>query len=59
MYKEAGQKGNFRKMSVLPVWGLPGAIYSPGHENRGDGLSMAVGLNPPLIGLILTPLNRS
>ena len=58
-----------RKISekcVLPVWGVPRAIYSPKHENRGGshckaagGLSMAAGLNPPLIGLILTPLDRS
>ena len=45
---------------------MPGAIYNPERENRGGGhykaassLSMAGDLNTPLIGLILTPLDRS
>ena len=56
-------KGKFQK-NVCPfylghVCGMPRAIYSPGRENRGDGLSMAAGLNLPLVWLILTPLERS
>ena len=31
---------------------------SPRHENQGVGHCKAAGLNPPLIRLILTPLNR-
>ena len=46
-------------MCALPIRGLPGAIYSLGHENRGGSLSMAASLNPPMIGLILTPLDIS
>ena len=57
--EKLGQRENFRKMCALPIRGLPGAIYSLGHENRGGGLSMAASLNPPMIGLILTPLDRS
>jgi len=49
------------------ICGVPGAIYSPGCENRGgshckafDGLLMAAGSNPPpLIRLLLIPLDRS
>ena len=61
--ESSGQKANFRKMCVLPIWGMLGAIYSPGHENRGGGRavgssSRAASLRPPLIRLILTPLDR-
>ena len=45
---------------------MHGAIYNLGRENRGDGhykalgsLLMAAGLKPPLIKLLLTPLDRS
>ena len=59
MLRAARQKANFRKMCLLPIWGMLGAIYSPECENRGGSHCKAAGLNPPLIWLISTPLDRS
>ena len=41
------------------VWGMLGAIYSLRCENRGGSHYRVANLNPPLIGMILTPLDRS
>ena len=61
-----GQRENFRKNVSLLVWGVLRAIYSPRRKNQGDShcrasssLSRASSLKYPLIGLILTPLDRS
>ena len=32
------EESKFQKKNVCPpVWGVPGSIYTPEHENRGGG----------------------
>ena len=63
--REAGEKGEFQRgkkkkeEKVLPVCGVPGAIYSLGRVFRGGGPSRATGLKRPQNEWIMTPLERS
>ena len=48
-----------KEEKVLPVCGVPGAIYSLGRVFRGGGPSRATGLKRPQNEWIMTPLERS
>ena len=60
-----GKKANFRgekkkkEEKILPICGVPGAIYSLGRVFRGGGPSRATGLKRLQNEWIMTPLERS